>query len=93
MRNKLLPFALCFGLLALTACQGEQKEADSSALTRPLPSTPSPTPDSSRTDLNRVMPGTVAPDFALAAMNGETYNLSSFRGKKFVVLVFYRGYF
>jgi cytochrome oxidase Cu insertion factor (SCO1/SenC/PrrC family) len=92
MRNKLLLFALCLGLLALTACQ-EQKEADSSALTRPLPSSPSPTPDPSRTDVNRVVPGTVAPDFALAAMNGETYSLSSFRGKKFVVLVFYRGYF
>ena len=93
MCNKLFLFSLCFGLLALTACQGEQKEADSSALTRPLPSSPSPTPDSSRTDLNRVVPGTAAPDFSLKAMNGETYNLSSFRGQKFVVLVFYRGYF
>jgi hypothetical protein len=92
MRKTLLLFALCSSLLALTACQGEQKEADASSLTRPL-STPSPTPDPSRTDLNRVVPGTLAPDFSLKAMNGETYNLSSFRGQKFVLLVFYRGYF
>lgn len=92
MRKTPLLIVLCLSLLALTACQGEQKEADASSLTRPL-STPSPTPDASRTDLNRVVPGTVAPDFSLKAMNGEPYSLSSYRDKKFVVLVFYRGYF
>lgn len=92
MRKTPLFVALCLSLLALTACQGEQKEADASSLTRPL-STPSPTPDPSRTDLNRVVPGTLAPDFSLKAMNGEPYSLSSYRGKKFVVLVFYRGHF
>lgn len=71
----------------------EQKEAGTSALTRPLPSAPSPTPDPRATDLKRVVKGTTAPDFALEAPDGETYKLSNFRDKKFVVLVFYRGYF
>ena len=92
MNKQFFSVVLLFALLAFTACQGEQKEADASSLTRPL-STPSPTPDLSRTDLNRVVPGTLAPDFSLKAMNGEPYSLSSYRGNKFVVLVFYRGHF
>ena len=43
------------------------------------------------TDLNRVLPGTVAPDFELPSSAGGNLKLSSLRGK-IVVLVFYRGY-
>lgn len=43
-------------------------------------------------DLNRVREDTVAPDFTLADLDGTPVALSSFRGKKKVVLVFYRGY-
>ena len=35
---------------------------------------------------------TAAPDFALENVEGQAINLSDFRGKKAVVLVFYRGY-
>jgi len=85
--------ALCLTALILAACQGGPKEADSSALTRPLSGAASPTPDASETDLNRVVAGSTAPDFALEAMNGETVKLANYRGQKTVVLVFYRGYF
>jgi hypothetical protein len=44
------------------------------------------------TDIERVAVGTVAPDFSLLALDGETYTLSDFQGKKNVVLVFYRGH-
>ena len=44
------------------------------------------------TDIERVAIGTRAPDFTLRNMDGATTTLSSFRGKKNVVLVFYRGY-
>jgi cytochrome oxidase Cu insertion factor (SCO1/SenC/PrrC family) len=44
------------------------------------------------TDLNRVRVGDKAPDFALENMNGTVISLSDFRGKKNVVLVFYRGH-
>jgi peroxiredoxin Q/BCP len=32
-----------------------------------------------------------APDFSLSDQNGKTYNLGDFKGKKFVVLIFYPG--
>ncbi len=44
------------------------------------------------TDIERVAVGTAAPDFSLAKFGGGTTTLSSLRGKKNVVLVFYRGY-
>ena len=43
-------------------------------------------------DLERVKEGVVAPDFTLEDLDGKPVTLSSFRGKKKVVLVFYRGY-
>lgn len=46
----------------------------------------------SATDIDRVSVGTMAPDFTLAKFGGGTTSLSSLRGKKNVVLVFYRGY-
>jgi hypothetical protein len=45
----------------------------------------------SPTDLNRVVPGTMAPDFELPSAEGGKLKLSSLRGRN-VVLVFYRGY-
>lgn len=44
------------------------------------------------TDLERVAVGTEAPDFTLESSDGRTVTLSSFRNRKNVVLVFYRGY-
>lgn len=44
------------------------------------------------TELDRIKIGQAAPDFALENVEGKTINLSDFRGKKAVVLVFYRGY-
>ena len=44
------------------------------------------------TDLGRVAVGAPAPDFALDSKDGATVTLSSFRGRKNVVLVFYRGH-
>jgi cytochrome oxidase Cu insertion factor (SCO1/SenC/PrrC family) len=44
------------------------------------------------TDLNRVKVGQPAPDFTLEDSDGKSVTLSDFRGKKSVVLVFYRGY-
>jgi cytochrome oxidase Cu insertion factor (SCO1/SenC/PrrC family) len=44
------------------------------------------------TDLERVKVGQPAPDFTLEDMDGKKITLSEFRGKKSVVLVFYRGY-
>ena len=43
-------------------------------------------------DTGHVAVGTVAPDFTLETKDGGTVTLSQFRGKKTVVLVFYRGH-
>ena len=43
-------------------------------------------------DTGRVAVGTTAPDFTLEAKDGGVVTLSQFRGKKMVVLVFYRGH-
>jgi cytochrome oxidase Cu insertion factor (SCO1/SenC/PrrC family) len=45
----------------------------------------------SPSDLSRVAPGTLAPDFELPSAAGGNLKLSSLRGK-IVVLVFYRGH-
>jgi cytochrome oxidase Cu insertion factor (SCO1/SenC/PrrC family) len=43
-------------------------------------------------DLNRIQVGGEAPDFTLEDQDGKPATLSSYRGRKSVVLVFYRGY-
>jgi cytochrome oxidase Cu insertion factor (SCO1/SenC/PrrC family) len=43
------------------------------------------------TDLDRVKTGQAAPDFSLENFDGKPISLSDFRGKKNVILVFYRG--
>ena len=44
------------------------------------------------TDLERVKDGEPAPDFTLEDEKGTPITLSQFRGKKNVILVFYRGH-
>ncbi len=43
-------------------------------------------------DLERVAVGDVAPDFRLAALDGDPVRLSDLRQNQDVVLVFYRGH-
>ena len=43
-------------------------------------------------DLERVQVGHTAPDFSLVSLAGSPLTLSSFRGDKNVILVFYRGH-
>ena len=47
---------------------------------------------SASTELDRVKVGQPAPGFALTDVDGKQISLSDFRGKKSVVLVFYRGH-
>jgi hypothetical protein len=44
------------------------------------------------TDLERVKVGSLAPDFTLESKDGAVVTLSSFRSRKDVILVFYRGH-
>lgn len=81
------------GLLA--ACQNTSREqrASVNSLTAPLPTATPPKVDPRRTEPERFGAGSTPPDFTLEDKGGRAYTLSDFRGKKNVVLVFYRGYF
>jgi hypothetical protein len=91
-------FGVCMlaALVALCACRSEVQPASVDSIKAPLPTpppAPSPTIDPAVTDLNRVKEGILAPDFNLEDKTGVFRKLSSYRGHKNVVLVFYRGYF
>jgi cytochrome oxidase Cu insertion factor (SCO1/SenC/PrrC family) len=43
-------------------------------------------------DTGRVAIGSAAPDFTLASLAGQRISLSDYRGRKNIILVFYRGY-
>jgi len=43
-------------------------------------------------DTGRVTVGSLAPDFTLASLDGRRITLSDYRGRKNIILVFYRGY-
>ena len=81
-RGLRLPVALfSFGL---AACSGAGDE--------PVALGPADGFDLPPTDLDRVAVGSVAPDFSLRTIQGDTLTLSAFRGLQNVVLVFYRGH-
>lgn len=44
------------------------------------------------TDLDRVKVGQPAPDFTLEDSDGKNISLADYRGKKNIILVFYRGH-
>jgi hypothetical protein len=96
-RLLLLASGLLLSLLA--GCQNRGSEVSVEALNAPpaKPTAPSAAPapsiDPRVTDLERVKEGSLAPDFALENVDRKLYRLSDYKGKKNVVLVFYRGYF
>ena len=84
-------------VVSLPACAREGEMGDEGAAPAPQdaePLTLGPTDghDLPPTDLERVALGTVAPDFSLRTLDGDPLTLSSFRGQKNVILVFYRGH-
>jgi len=90
--------ALLASALALAGCSGQEGAggestggvaADEAAEARLGPADGLDLPP---TDLDRVQTGDVAPDFRLASLAGPAVQLSSFRGQRNVVLVFYRGH-
>lgn len=82
-------------LSLLAACQSavQEQKASVNSLTAPLPTPTPPAADPRRTQPERIGAGSTPPDFTLEDKDGRPYMLSAYRGKKSVVLVFYRGYF
>ena len=91
-RTCLSVVGLC-SLVGFAGCSSQEASLDT--LTKPVASTPTPTPtvDSRITDVERIKVGMQAPDFSLTDQNGKAVSLTSYRGRKYVVLVFYRGSF
>ncbi len=92
MKNSRFELAI-FLLVGLGIFPGCRSEEVKSSAQPPSAASPSPAYNPGFTDLNRVKAGTLAPDFQLEDMNGRTVRLSEYRGRKYVVLIFYRGYF
>ena len=99
MKLRKITTILCLSLCCLLLWSCEQPKATVTDLSKPLSNSPTPsvipppTVDPRRTDINRVVVGTTPPEFSLEDMNKKVVHLSDFRGKKYVVLVFYRGFF
>lgn len=78
MRQSRLISTLFFVSFSFTAAHGQLGPKDGANL--------------SPTDLERIKVGDRAPDLTLENMDGKRISLSDFRGKKNVLLVFYRGH-
>ena len=86
-----LLFAIVLSALSLTAAA--QTKPQSQPQTQPqIQFGPKDGAGLAAADLARIKPGDAAPDFTLEDQDGKPVSLSDYRGKKSVVLVFYRGY-
>ncbi len=85
-----LEVALLVGVLGMAGCAAQDQAVDE----RPeeIVLGPADGHDLPGVDLDRVQVGDPAPDFTLTSLAGPSVTLSSFRGAKNVVLVFYRGH-
>ena len=82
-----LAIALLVAAMGLGGCVGQEGTEEMG----PVVLGPVDGHDLPGTDLERIQAGQLAPDFSLESLAGPVETLSSFRGKKNVVLVFYRG--
>ena len=82
-----LAIALLVAAVGLGGCVGQEETEEMG----PVVLGPVDGHDLPGADLERIQVGQTAPDFSLASLAGPVETLSSFRGKKNVVLVFYRG--
>ena len=87
-RKAALPrsLAAALGLALLGGCQ------DAGPPDAPRPLGPADGQDLPGVALDRIQVGEPAPDFTLEAYGGGTVTLSDYRGRKDVILVFYRGH-
>jgi hypothetical protein len=90
---------LVLAVLGVAACAAETEEPapnpdEAGAVAAPAPARelgPVDGRDLPGTDLGRIAIGDIAPDFTLETYRGETLTLSENRGRREVLLVFYRG--
>lgn len=85
---------MILGVVGLMGCATEDMAQDQMMMEEPAEVVLGPADglELDGVDLERVQAGQMAPDFTLASLTGPPVTLSSFRGAKNVVLVFYRGH-
>jgi len=94
---RFVSMTLGFSMLLLSAAAAQQQHLDgklflsSQSSQSPVELGPKDGRDLAPADLDRLKVGSTAFDFSLEDQNGKVVTLSSFREKKAVVLVFYRG--
>jgi cytochrome oxidase Cu insertion factor (SCO1/SenC/PrrC family) len=94
MRRQFAFTLLAAGIVTAGGC-GDGDEAMEQAATDEMQEIvlgPADGHELSPTDVDRVASGEVAPDFSATSLAGPVVTLSQFRGKKNVVLFFYRGH-
>jgi len=82
--------ALLVGVVGLAGCAAQEDEMREEP--DPIALGAADGHDLPGADLDRVQVGDTAPDFSLVSLAGPPVTLSSFRGEKNVILVFYRGH-
>lgn len=87
VRTSILRSTLMGALVLAGACAADSGGAADDARLGPVDGLELPA-----ADLDRVAVGDAAPDFRLASLRRGTLALSDYRGRKDVVLVFYRGH-
>ncbi len=94
-----LMIAVCLVILASFRLAAVSEPTPSPTSAPVQPSSPSPTPQHATTAASTPLQksassipaiGETAPDFSLPSVSGETVSLSSYRGDRNVVLLFYR---
>lgn len=91
--NQMRALVLCAaGLVGLAGCVEEDSANEAAADPGEIVLGPVDGHDLPITDLDRVAAGDLAPDFTAMSRDGEAITLSRFRGRKNVILVFYRGH-
>ena len=85
---------LAAGVVGVAGCGADGEATDEAAMEEVEEMMLGPTDghDLPSVDLERVQAGDLAPDFSAASLAGPVVTLSQFRGKKNVVLFFYRGH-
>ena len=94
MRRQFALTLLAAGIVATGGCGGGDDAMEQAAMdeVREIVLGPVDGHELSPTDIDRVLPGQMAPDFSATSLAGPVVTLSQFRGKKNVVLFFYRGH-
>ena len=94
MRRQFVWTLVAAGVVAVGGCGGGDEAMQQAAMDEVEEIVLGPTDglELAPTDIDRVLAGQMAPTFSATSLTGPVVTLSQFRGKKNVVLFFYRGH-